>query len=1023
MKNASEQQESARKENERLTEEKVKHEKEVENFKISVDELSRHVGKVQVQLNNFKNGNQVTPIRGDQADNSNEMSDTRFDKVDARFDELETQIKKQNEKSDAQFNQILILLKAAGTRSAAEVTTGGNERRADECLSNDMSIPPTSGIPNPNTDDLMADTQPYARPPTRSSANNTEGTSVSPPPRKRSRRETTTSAPKEPNEPSGSLPTRGRPISVPSTGTAGTSSQPDVQKRGRKGNGNRSKKTTPNERSGSPLTRRVPSPVASTSTVGIPVEPVLKKREQTIIDEKKIADPAFRPSALFYGKQLLEVQVEKIKSEGKGVSEKVERFIASYEEQDPLKVCRKLFNEKQHALDEYNYRRLDNYRMGSTCSLVDEITPEQNSETLEKPSEPPFLVDLSEKMSRSAKDIIEAADDYTATGRNTLYKEKELVPPEVNVDLKEKEFNYYNAESHDFGSDDFAKLRLAVPTIQLTSEEQLLSPELQQFCESHPISLICGLQKVTKMDGDLFTLEALSENYEATLLATNTKRINQIRISKQMPQSVNRNLDYSGKESWATYSINGKMMVLPTIRNLIEKEKKLAEKLYEAFGREEHKNPEEIILELMDKERTDDQLLWRHFGSNIDLYDQKYKMYGRQLEELQDKLPEFLRPKSSKNILSYAGYNIRGVNTAQLYGKGPGARTAAHMENSLMSSLNQNCGPGSCIWFAVSYEYWGKLVELVDKHHQKGHFHKQDYWPNEEELLKAGIPLYKFEQKKDEMVYVNIGTFHWVQSQGFCTNVSWNIGTPSAAQLATSIISAQHNIELSNLAIIPIRSLIVNLADRNLFKNNPDIRRIVTHQLALILFHARHLENMLNRKRVGRKKRGETYKSIHTVEKLMEIYDRWMDDAVPGNDGSYIDADFEPKNADNECLYRKKSGTNVRKVPRKKISDVGCSSLSFVSDSNFKRSDDADDEFPENDGFDDKQDDSKITNRDHTDLNKDEMDPSSPVPGTSSSSADPSNPASRRSSELEAFNDQQEMVEDEEMDVDPDHTD
>ncbi|NAW23637.1 hypothetical protein FGF82_24280, partial [Salmonella sp. gx-f9] len=85
-------------------------------------------------------------------------------------------------------------------------------------------------------------------------------------------------------------------------------------------------------------------------------------------------------------------------------------------------------------------------------------------------------------------------------------------------------------------------------------------------------------------------------------------------------------------------------------------------------------------------------------------------------------------------------------------------------------SINWNRGPGTCVWFAVPYEYWGQLEFMIGEHGHK--YQDQDYWPSEKELLELGVPVIKFEQKADEMVYVNTGCFHWVQSNSFCINVS-----------------------------------------------------------------------------------------------------------------------------------------------------------------------------------------------------------------------------------------------------------
>ncbi|KAF1756003.1 hypothetical protein GCK72_012456 [Caenorhabditis remanei] len=76
----------------------------------------------------------------------------------------------------------------------------------------------------------------------------------------------------------------------------------------------------------------------------------------------------------------------------------------------------------------------------------------------------------------------------------------------------------------------------------------------------------------------------------------------------------------------------------------------------------------------------------------------KFKMSC--LQEV-DKLPYMLSLNGKENLLNYAGENIAGLNSAQLYVKAPGSRTSIHPENSTVASFNHNIGPGDCIWYCV----------------------------------------------------------------------------------------------------------------------------------------------------------------------------------------------------------------------------------------------------------------------------------------------------------------------------------
>ena len=71
----------------------------------------------------------------------------------------------------------------------------------------------------------------------------------------------------------------------------------------------------------------------------------------------------------------------------------------------------------------------------------------------------------------------------------------------------------------------------------------------------------------------------------------------------------------------------------------------------------------------------------------------------------------------------------------------PQARTPAHIENNCFASVNINIGPGDCEWFAVPYENWADMKRLCDEH--KIDFLRGSWWPDLDELLREGIPVYR----------------------------------------------------------------------------------------------------------------------------------------------------------------------------------------------------------------------------------------------------------------------------------------
>ncbi|KAF1756011.1 hypothetical protein GCK72_012464 [Caenorhabditis remanei] len=66
-----------------------------------------------------------------------------------------------------------------------------------------------------------------------------------------------------------------------------------------------------------------------------------------------------------------------------------------------------------------------------------------------------------------------------------------------------------------------------------------------------------------------------------------------------------------------------------------------------------------------------------------------------------DQLPYMLSLNGKGNLLNYAGENIAGLNSAQLYVKAPGPRTSIHPENSALTSFYHNIGPGDCVLYGV----------------------------------------------------------------------------------------------------------------------------------------------------------------------------------------------------------------------------------------------------------------------------------------------------------------------------------
>jgi histone demethylase len=125
------------------------------------------------------------------------------------------------------------------------------------------------------------------------------------------------------------------------------------------------------------------------------------------------------------------------------------------------------------------------------------------------------------------------------------------------------------------------------------------------------------------------------------------------------------------------------------------------------------------------------------------------------------------------------------MNTVQLYLKVPGCRTPGHLENNSFASVNVNIGPGECEWFGVPYEYWPTIERMCKEFvyfiyfpHQMRYiqiyflrrgidFLRGAWWPGVMDLITENVPFYRFTQKAGDVVFVNGGCVHWVQSTGF----------------------------------------------------------------------------------------------------------------------------------------------------------------------------------------------------------------------------------------------------------------
>ena len=396
------------------------------------------------------------------------------------------------------------------------------------------------------------------------------------------------------------------------------------------------------------------------------------------------------------------------------------------------------------------------------------------------------------------------------------------------------------------------QLNPITPSVILESKRDALSPQLQQYCISNPISVVRGIAGVLKLDLSLFSTK--------TLVETDGEHAVEVRTQRQ--QTSDENWDSMGKSNvWICESSRS----MTTIAKYAQ---------YQALTFQEALKEESVTKNLVSSTNADENLYNNYnnhdlnsrttkcgennenstkFGSslkkfkmikfctNVDLSDEK--KWKIQLQEL-SKLPPFMRLISACNMLSHVGNKIFGMNTLQLYMKVPGSRTPGHQENNNFCSININIGPGDCEWFGVSQCYWSLIEELCEKNNCD--YLNGSWWPKLKDLYENNIPVYRFIQKPGDLVWVNTGCVHWVQAIGWCNNIAWNVGPLVYTQFKSSIERYEWNKYKHYKSIVPVIHLTWNLArnikisDRRLFEL---IRYVLMQSLKQTQLSMNYVEN------------------------------------------------------------------------------------------------------------------------------------------------------------------------------------
>ena len=102
------------------------------------------------------------------------------------------------------------------------------------------------------------------------------------------------------------------------------------------------------------------------------------------------------------------------------------------------------------------------------------------------------------------------------------------------------------------------------------------------------------------------------------------------------------------------------------------------------------------------------------------------------------------------------------------------------------------------------------LKRLCDKHGVN--FSDDSWWPNMKDLTEEEIPVYRFLQKPGDLVWVNSGCVHWVQADGWCNNITWNVAPLTLQQFKLALEHFEWNKMQFQQSTIPMTSLTWNIA-------------------------------------------------------------------------------------------------------------------------------------------------------------------------------------------------------------------
>lgn len=508
-------------------------------------------------------------------------------------------------------------------------------------------------------------------------------------------------------------------------------------------------------------------------------------------------------------------------------------------------------------LDTGNYRGLNNYCAERTNTVKDPIVLSDSDE--DDDEEEGMKEKRQKAIRKNLKDnwkifqlrfaspmfldpIISTGEEITEAVKKGVRKWKNLVYdsvtsfefPDLSSDLVKEEYTRTKDRCQNKKRNDLEKdhwLHIPTPIINAADYSQ---DEIRKLAQ-RPMVCIRGLDQANRHGAGI-----VLENFRLSA-KVGDHRFSRVDAYKQMAQQLRTNCDLqTGSSTWNGQKTEVEVMKLEEFKQESRKHVDIAMRYLEDLDNFKKENFDKLMEELAEDPKSFRNLFGANYpipGDASEATPRTEKFYKDIWTEI-GKMLKWLQPNNNEDLLHCTNAIHDGINRAQLYFKTPTVRTPAHMENCGLASMNLNAGPDASMWYAVPFEFTKELEKLVKAKSRASMF--TAYWPLEEDIREAGIPLQVFCQKAGDTVWLNPGTIHWVQSMGYSTHISWNLGQPSKSQLdIMAILHDQQKLKHELAPNVAMQAMIWNLVkDRMVVEEGAEVT--VVHMFAKILAYMQY---------------------------------------------------------------------------------------------------------------------------------------------------------------------------------------